>query len=299
MSRDFSIVAQGRPDKQQGKPDISLLSPRVQSIWDHARNAHLGNSVIKPQSHLEAYWMCTKCPDGHPHRWKARVYNTSSNRGCPFCSGHDVCHHNSLARKAPHLVQEWDPAKNLLTPHDYPAGSGHRAHWKCHQGHCWQAKIVERANGKTGCPVCAKARPRQRLPTLTSSTSQVMQLWDWEQNTKAGLDPSNLTCGISTKAHFTCDQCPKMQSHKWSAAIQNVVRASGCPYCSSHKVCKCNSLETLRPDLAAEWCYAKNEGTPSDYTIRSNEVVWWETAERGQWQASIDSRTYSRRKPQV
>ena len=297
--RGFSTDFKGTSHKQQGGPDISLLSPRLQSLWDHPRNAHLGNTVIKPYSNLTAHWSCTACPDGHPHRWEARVDNTTSNRGCPFCSGIHVCPHNSLARKAPHLISEWDPAKNPASPHDYTHRSGHRAHWICGQGHQWQAKIVNRVRHKHGCPVCAKARPRLRLPTLTASTSRVMQLWDQEQNTTAGRDPSTLTCGSKKKAHFTCSQCPELQSHRWTATIYAVVRGSGCPYCSSHKVCKCNSLETLRPDLAAEWCYAKNDRTPRDYTARSHEEVWWENAERGQWNASIDSRFYSSPKPEV
>ena len=214
------------------------------------------------------------------------------NRGCPLCSGHKLCPHNALARKAPHLVPEWDTAKNSDTPHDYTVSSNHRAHWKCHEGHQWQVGIEKRTNGKAGCPVCARSKPRQRLPTLTASTSQVMDLWDQARNEEAGLDPSKLTCGSTVKAFFTCSQCPLQQSHQWTARISDIVLGRGCPYCSSTRVCKCNSLETLRPDLAAEWCYVRNEGTPSDYTSRSSKKVWWENSRRGRWEESINSRFY-------
>ena len=126
-----------------------------------------------------------------------------------------------------------------------------------------------------------------------------MELWDWKQNQEAGLDPHKLTCGSGKMAHFECNQCTKSQPHKWSARVYSVVRGTGCPYCSSQKVCKCNSLATVRPDLAAEWCYPKNKRTPDDYTARAQEVVWWESAERGRWQASIASRSYSLHKPEV
>ena len=146
--------------------------------------------------------------------------------------------------------------------------------------------------------VCVKARPKQRLPALTASTSDVMQLWDLERNRIAGHDLNKLTCGSHVNAHFSCGQCPKLQSHRWTANIYSVVRGTGCPYCSSNQVCKCNSLQTQRPDLAAEWCYARNKGTTDDYAARSREVVWWETPERGQWKTSIDSRSHSQHKLQ-
>ena len=293
LSREIAIQAEVTPDRQQGGPDISLLSPRVQSLWDHASNAHLGDIVIKPYSNFTRCWHCTNCPDGHLHKWNARVSDVTRNGGGPFCSGHVVCPHNSFPRKAPHLVPEWDidTAKNPGSPHDYTACSTHRAHWRCHQGHQWQATILNRVKGNTGCPGCVRARPQQRLPTLIASTSQVLSLWDWVQNTTAGHDPSTLTCGSDKMAHFICHQCPELQSHIWTTRIRHVVRGSGCPCCSHHKVCKCNSLRTLRPDLAAQWCYAKNKGTPDHYTARSNEAVWWENAERGQWKACISHRS--------
>ena len=117
MPRDLSPQADDITGMQQGGPDISLLSPRVQRLWDHAGNPHFGNIVTKPYSHLMVHWICTKCPDGHLHAWKARIDNVTQNRGCPLCSGHDVCPHNSLPRNAPHLVPEWDTAKRILAHH--------------------------------------------------------------------------------------------------------------------------------------------------------------------------------------
>ena len=47
-SRLFSTTA--LPINNKAGPDISLLSPLLQSQWDHSNNAHLGNIVIKPHS---------------------------------------------------------------------------------------------------------------------------------------------------------------------------------------------------------------------------------------------------------
>lgn len=264
----------------------------MQNQWDHEQNAHLGSIVIKPYSHHKVHWSCSNCPDGHSHRWKAAVYSRTRNTGCPYCSGHAVCPHNTLARKAPEIAKEWDTAENPDSPHDYPSSSAHHAHWICSQGHQWQASINNRFHRKHGCPTCVTLRGRQKQPVLTASSSHIMHFWDWEKNARAGLDPHKLTCGSNRVAHFKCNKCPYLQPHQWTALIFSVVNGSGCPYCSGHQVCKCNSLQTLRPELAAEWCHAKNPGTPDDYSACASAVVWWESDKRGIFRDSIHNRYY-------
>ena len=283
--------------QQQSGPDTSQLSLALQSQWDHKKNAHLGSIVIKPHSNRKVHWICKKCPDGHPHRWEARVQDRTNSTGCPFCSGHRVCPHNSLPNTAPEVAMEWDTAKNPGSPHDYSPSSNYQAQWLCHKcGHGWQAKIADRIKYSTGCPHCISKRQRRRLPTVTASSSSVKWYWDSQRNAKQGLDPDQITLGSKQKANFICDQCPKSQPHTWTAVIQSVFRGRGCPCCSGHKVCKCNSLQTLRPDLAAEWCYASNKGTPADYTAKSMAEVWWQNDKREAWKASINGRFYGRYK---
>ena len=285
--------------QQQSGPDISQLSPELQSQWDHEKNAHLGSIVIKPQSNRRVPWICRKCPAGHPHMWQASVQNRTHGRGCPFCSGHKVCHHNAFPSTAPQVALDWDTAKNSDSPHDYTASSHHRAHWVCRScGHEWQANIKQRVKGRTGCPACAITQ-RRRLPTVTASSSSRKQYWDSLRNAEQGLDPDVITLGSSRIANFVCNKCPQLQAHKWTARLDSVFRGRGCPYCSAQRVCVCNSLQTLRPDNAAEWCYALNAGTPQDYTAQSREEVWWQNDKRGRWKERIDTRFYSTCNPQV
>ena len=285
--------------QQQSGPDISQLSPAHQSQWDHRKNAHLGSVVIKPNSSRKIQWTCRECPDGHPHRWEATVGKRSNGRGCPFCSGHKVCPHNSLHSAAPQVAMAWDTANNTDTPRDYTSRSNHQAHWRCNTcGHGWQASIYNRVRRGSGCPSCGK-RQRRRLPTVTASSSSMKQYWDSQRNAEQGLDPDVITTGSMQKANFVCNKCPQLQAHMWTARVQHVFRGSSCPYCSGARVCKCNSLQTVRPDLAAEWCYAANKGTPADYTANSMMVVWWQNGKRGRWKARINSRFSSTCNPQV
>ena len=290
------------PDEQEG-PDISLLSPLLQSQWDHPNNAHLGNVVVKPQSNTKVWWTCNQCPDGHPHRWLADPHHRSGRKGrqgtgCPFCANQKICQHNSLPTKAPHLALEWSK-KNDRSPSKFTVGSSQKAWWRCKCDCEWEAAISDRTGLGTGCPDCANARrsgKRTRHPILTESQPDMMHLWDWKLNEEAGLDPSKLRCRSNKKAHWVCHKCPVGQPHRWQATISNVYTSmlrgtSGCPCCEGRTACKCNSLQSLFPEVAAEWDYERNTGTPAEYAAQSTNKVWWYNHRRGHFEVMIHGRT--------
>ena len=183
----------------------------------------------------------------------------------------------------------------MLTPLSLTLRAATIEHWACRIcGNEWQASIKNRVQLGTGCPVCANTN-RKRRPVLTASSSSGMHFWHWQQNAEQGLDPHLIREGSQKRANFVCSCCPKLQPHAWTARISDVFRGTCCPYCSKQRVCECNSLQTLRPDLAAEWCYASNKGTPADYTAKSMAKVWWQNDQRGAWKASINGRFYGTR----
>ena len=65
--------------------------------------------------------------------------------------------------------------------------------------------------------------------------------------------------------------------HEWPAVISSRVHGRGCPYCSGQKVLPgFNDLAYLRPDLAAEWDYERNEGKlPTEVTAHASSSAWW------------------------
>ena len=289
---------------QQQGPDTSLLNPHLQQQWDHARNAHLGPIAVKPGSHKKYWWSCDQCPDGHPHRWEAapsartrdRTLSTRRGTGCPFCTSQAVCPHNSLATTAPDVAAEWSD-KNEATPHDYTVGSDVSVIWRCRHGHEWNTSIKARTIRGAGCPECFIERMRwgrqKRHPTLSQSKHAMMAMWDLEANTRAGLDPSRLRCNSNKHAHWICSKCPRGQPHKWLARIDKVYRGTGCPRCSRHQACVCNSLQSLHPELALEWDHDKNKSSPADFTAQSSKKVWWKNQRRGEFWMNIGVRTAS------
>ena len=293
---------QDRGIGQQQGPDISLLSPVLQRQWDHANNAHLGDIVVKPYARRRVWWGCNQCPDGHPHVWEAPVFSRSSGSSCPFCANKRVCQHNSLATKYPDIAAEFSD-RNQGTAHDYTSGSGKEVCWQCNHGHEYSASINDRTTNKTGCPECFASRnssqPRQKHPVLTDSPRPIMQFWDSELNAREGLNPKLIRCRSRQLCNWICHSCPKGQPHRWQARPGTLYLGHGCPCCSGHKACTCNSLQSLFPEVAAEWDYNRNLGTPADYTAGSNRKVWWYNDKRGGFQASITSRTFVRKVPEI
>ena len=296
----FYFSTEQQRTKQEG-PDISLLEPALQKQWDHAANAHLGNIVIKPFSSKEVHWTCDQCPDGYPHSWSALVRNRSCGNGCPQCSGHKVCQHNSLATKAPKIAAQWDYEENDGTPDSVVAHSNQAAGWLCDTcGRKWRVRVDARVEGNTGCPQCfelARGAKRIKRPTFAEcqdpDARALLAQWDHEQNAAENKHPHHVTLCSNKQIHWLCTKCSAGQKHRWSSQPYHRTGKSktGCPVCAGKVACRCNSLQALYPDMAAEWDHHKNEGQPSDYSASSGHLAWWCNPQRGSWQQTITSRT--------
>lgn len=303
----WSIVRQTgqRLYEQPAGPDISLLAPRLQQQWDHAANVHLGGIIMKPYSIKKVGWVCDQCPDGHQHQWEARINNRSRGSGCPQCVGRKLCRHNSLATKAPGVAKHWNYSKNSLRPDTIVANSHMEIEWKCDVcGHEWTTTPNSRVQRNAGCAQCNAGgvlladgtKPHIKHPTFAESKHFLLAEWDYTRNEAQGTLPSNTTLSSSKKVYWLCQRCPAGQVHSWCASPNNRLSKSrhvrvGCPMCTGRLPCKCNSLQTHFPAVAAQWDCGKNVGTPNDYTMSSHYLAWWVSSERGSWQQTINDRT--------
>ena len=253
---------------------------------------------MKPKCGKKVTWSCPNCPLGCPHIWKATVQTRTQGHKCPYCTGHTLCQHNSLAIKAPSQLKYWNHDKNAKTPEQTVAGSGLRAEWKCPTcSHEWQGQVAQRARRDSGCPRCSsKLVTRTKQPAFEAGQHQLLPEWDYERNAADGIHPHNTTLGSMKLVHWVCKKCPKGQLHRYQmhAYSRTTRQASGCPYCVGRQVCICNSLEAHHPIISSEWDFAKNKLTPADVTSGSNKVVWWENNVRGSWKQRIDRRTHAK-----
>ena len=152
---------------------------------------------------------------------------------------------------------------------------------------------------KTGCPECTQniRRKQKKHPTFAECQDPqgkaCLAEWDHERNAPQGNFPNNTTLQSRKQIFWLCTKCPASQLHSWPAKAHTRTGKdqTGCPVCAGKAACKCNSLQALYPDIAAEWDHAKNEGQPSDHTGSSTYLAWWLSSQRGSWQQSISSRT--------
>ena len=117
--------------------------------------------------------------------------------------------------------------------------------------------------------------------------------WDHRRNAADNNFPNNTTLRSAKQIWWLCTKCAVGQHHSWSARpyTRTSYRRRGCPFCAGKLACKCNSLQALYPDTAAEWDHGKNQGQPSEYTASSHHLAWWSSPQGGSWQQTINSRT--------
>ena len=309
MSNSDNRVQQVHREQPVGvRPNISMLAEEMQGQWHEKLDRHLGDIVIKPCSNRKVWWSCDQCPDSLPHIWEAAVYNRTQGTGCPFCSGTAVCQHNTLATKAPQVALFWDAKKNHpLSPDQVTVSSHIRAHWKCSVClHEWQAPVTTKASRKTGCPKCAKATgnmradgTRQKQPTFAKAKHALLEQWDHDRNNENGNFPDTTTLRSNKLIWWRCRECPEGKVHSWQASPNSRTtgtKASGCPCCVGRKLCQCNSLKTVCPDVAADFDTEKNGVSPAEVTSSANSKYSWLSDEPGAKKRTVTQRTSYTRK---
>ena len=194
------------------------------------------------------------------------------------------------------LMAEWDWEKNNtlgFDPNTISIGSIKKVWWLCSEcGHSWEATVNNRSNGK-GCPKCAKTKRVTsfnqgkifRNGSLATENPDLARQWHPTKNGE--LSPCDVTSNSGKMVWWLCEQ-----GHEWRASIGNRNKGNGCPYCSNSSVLKgFNDLETVNPDLAAEWNHKMNGNLkPEHFTANSGKKVWWKCPKGHEWQAAIYSR---------
>jgi len=131
---------------------------------------------------------------------------------------------------------------------------------------------------------------------LLSQNPEVAKEWDYEKN---DMRPQEFAKSSNKKVWWKCQKC----GHSWHAQINSRTRGNGCPECGKEKsrksrlqsrIDKNGSLADLRPDLAKQWNYKRNNGVlPTEVTKGDNKKYWWICAKGHEWESSVNSRSRS------
>jgi transposase-like protein len=147
----------------------------------------------------------------------------------------------SLAARAPELVAELHPIRNLgLDPERVAWGANRRVWWRCGTcGHEWQAVVASRTAGR-GCPRCARRRSAARASvtkrrvardqSLAVLRPDLLELWHPALN---DIDPHEITAQSAQRAWWRCPACGR----DWQSSINNRAHASHavCPRCARRR----------------------------------------------------------------
>lgn len=147
------------------KGSIVETHPNLLLEWDYDKNSMLPQDITAG-SGVKVWWKCKKCG----YSWKTTAgHRTNRNSGCPCCSNQVVVKGiNDLTTTHPHLVEEWDFEKNVISPQEIVAGTGKKVWWICKRcGHNWSSVVNSRAKG-VGCPNCDLIRKRRILDNQIS-----------------------------------------------------------------------------------------------------------------------------------
>lgn len=112
-------------------------------------------------------------------------------------------------------------------------------------------------------------------------------LKEWDESRNFPLTPDTVSYGSKKKVRWTCEN-----GHSWQTTVHVRSEGSGCPYCTGRKVLPgFNDLETLYPDVAAQWDREKNGSlSPRDVSTGSKIRIWWRCPEGHSWQSPVAQR---------
>jgi hypothetical protein len=251
-----------------GFNDLATLFPDLASQsegWDP--------STVSAGSRKKYSWRCDK-----GHTWSASVYSRTppSNHGCPCCSGRQALPgFNDLATLYPEVALEadgWNPAT-------VTAGSSQKLHWKCADGHRWNAVVCDRTPPKSSqCPFCSGKQVLRGFNDLATLYPDIA-------SQAHGWDPGKVARKSPKKLPWRCDK-----GHVWYSIVSNRTppQSTGCTVCLGKQVLVgFNDLATCHPEIAAQ-----AEGwDPKTVTSKSGRKLNWRCENGHVWTAAVGSRT--------
>lgn len=266
-----------------GLNDFATCFPHLLSSWDYSKNS-IDPSSVRPTSRVVVWWLCSQ---GHSYDMPL-VSRTSGEQGCPYCSGKRVLQgFNDVATTHPEVVKYWDWDKNTITPYDLTSGSGKKIWMKCDANHSWETAMCNYSIGGYRCPYCFHKVLPGETDLATTYPHLVDNYWDFDKN---DVSPSELSAGSEVRAWWLCSK-----GHSFQAAVysrKNKPDKDVCPVCDGKQVLfGYNDLFTVRPDVASEWDFDKNDMSPKDVYFGTKKKFHFICPEGHNYKTSLCYRT--------
>lgn len=201
----------------------SIIYLDIMEDWDYEKNMDLSPETLTKGSNRKVYWFCKK----HNFSYTQIIRNKVNGQlVCPMCLKERNLSKKSLAITHPYLINEWVECENPdITPYNCTASSKYKVKWKCNNGHVWDARIKNRANGSK-CIYCVGQKTIKGQNDLSTLYPELAEQWDYEKNN--GLLPYDFLPYSNKKIWWKCKL-----GHSWDATIGHRVNGTGCPKCYS------------------------------------------------------------------
>ena len=136
-------------------------------------------------------------------------------------------------------------------------------------------------------------RNRELEYSFASEYPDLLDEWDVLKN--KGLNPHKIPPRSNVNIWWRCKVC----GYEWQASVDRRAIGTGCPYCAHEVVWPGhNDIETVRPDLLAEWDYENNHVSPQEVTPKSHQKIAWKCCKCGyKWKSSIYNKSSGHRCP--
>lgn len=163
------LVCGSSGNKQVGKfNNLKYLYPEILLDWDYEKNKVLPENLTASSGKI-VFWKCKDCS----YDWKTALNSrtSTSQTGCPSCSGKVISDNNRLSKVFSKISEEWDYNKNnSKTPDDFSFGSHAKVFWKCSVcDNSWMCSISSRTNMETGCPHCSCSKGETKIYEVLNS----------------------------------------------------------------------------------------------------------------------------------
>jgi len=156
--------------------------------------------------------------------------------------------------------------------------------------------MPDRMLGSILCLITVTRCPGRRLitrkrGTLAEEWPDLVKQWVDEANKDVTLYTVTAgSCYLATwQCGCSCKHC-KAPHPPWQASVQKRAAGNNCPYCCGYKVCVCQSIAALYPDLVkALDPKSILELDPNSVGPGSNKLASWVCAMHGSWLPKLES----------
>lgn len=202
-----------------GYNDLASQKPKLAMEWSPKNSLH--PTEVTAFSNRKVWWRCNQ-----GHEWFTHISTRSYGSECPYCSGVQLLPgFNDLQTQHPVLASEWSEKNGYLQPNEVNEKCTKNVWWKCRVcSHEWKSVVKARVKGLS-CPVCANRAVKTGYNDLTTTDSELMIYWDYQNNT---VDPERVSRRSHEPVWWKCRYGHQYKATIWEQALRKV----NCPECA-------------------------------------------------------------------